>query len=204
MSRRNYAPGGHGCATLIGCSLSEGASLRDRQGGIVARNPNSSFACLRLSLAPKKLSTRVSIYYYLAAMCDDALFIYLPLYRVLVCRQHRCAVYGLHEHLKRHHPNTPTCQRKELIASYEHLHRVPPADVTQPAPYGPPLDALQPAQDAFLCSSNSKRDAARAACGFISTSRAKMRQHVNQQQHVKLMRWSSPTAVSYQEHAAKL
>jgi hypothetical protein len=31
-----------------------------------------------------------------------------------------------------------------------------------------------------------------------------MRQHVNQQHNVKLMRWSSPTAASYQEHDAKL
>ena len=31
-----------------------------------------------------------------------------------------------------------------------------------------------------------------------------MRQHVNQQHQIKLTRWSSATAVSYEEHAAQL
>ena len=155
-------------------------------------------------------SLRTLHYFYLVAMRDHSLFVYVPQYSVLVCRKHRCAIYGLDEHLKRHHPHTPISQRRELLTLYEHLHRVPPADVTLPAPHGPPIDALQPAQDAFLCicsstsSSHSNSDANSAVCSFISTSRAKMRQHINQQHQVKLTRWSSTAAASYAEHAAQL
>ena len=118
------------------------------------------------------------------------------LYRVLICREHGCAVYGLDKHLKQHH-SMPAAERRELLALYEDFHRLPPAEVAQPAPYGLPIDALGPAQDAFLCRSSSSsgssnaRDSDGAVCNFISTSRAKMRQHVNQQHCVKLTRWSS-------------
>jgi hypothetical protein len=134
------------------------------------------------------------------------------LYGVLICREHCCAVYGLDKHLKQHH-SMSAAERKSLLASYKDFDVLPPAEVTQPAPYGPPIDALGPVQDAFLCcccsnshsSSRAKnRDSDSAVCNFISTSRAKMRQHVNQQHSVKLTRWLSPATASYKEHAAQL
>jgi hypothetical protein len=155
-------------------------------------------------------------------MRDNSLFVCSPLYRVPVCCKHRCAIYSLDKHLERYHRNTPVCQRRELLILYKHLHHVPLilykhlhhvplVGVSLPAPHSPPLNALQPAQDAFPCicigscsSSDSKSDMNSAVCGFISTSRAKMRQHVNQQHQVKLTRWSSAAAASYQQHAAKL
>jgi predicted transcriptional regulator len=63
------------------------------------------------------------------------------LYRVLICREHGCAVYGLDKHLKQHH-SMPAAERRELLALYEDFHRIPPAEVAQPAPYGLPIDAL--------------------------------------------------------------
>jgi hypothetical protein len=70
---------------------------------------------------------------------------------------------------------------------YKDFHRLPLAEVVQPAPYGLPIDALGPAQDAFLCRSSSSSGGGSsnnsntngAVCDFISTSRAKMRQHIN-------------------------
>jgi hypothetical protein len=88
-------------------------------------------------------------------MLGEGIFACFALYGVLVCREHRCAVYGPDEHLKRHHSNTPISKRRELLALYEDFHRLPPAEIVQPAPYGLPIDALGPAQDAFLCRSSS-------------------------------------------------
>jgi hypothetical protein len=118
------------------------------------------------------------------------MFARLALYRVLICCEHGCAVYGLDKHLKQHH-SMPAAERRALITSYEDFNVLPPAEVAQPAPYGPPIDALGPAQDAFLCrcsssssssssgGSSNNRDSDSAVCNFISISRAKMRQHVN-------------------------
>ncbi|KAF2023640.1 hypothetical protein EK21DRAFT_94753 [Setomelanomma holmii] len=93
-----------------------------------------------------------------------------------------------------------------------------PAEVGQPLPYSRAIDELGPAQDAFLCcctgSSSSSTSTSStssisssgdsAVCGYISTSRVKMQQHVNQQRHIKLTRWSSSAAALYKEHAAQL
>jgi len=145
-------------------------------------------------------------------MRKESIFTRFALYGVLVCREHQCAVYGLDEYLKRHHHDMPISKRRELLDLYEDFHHLPPVEVVQPAPYGLPIDALGLAQDAFLCRSSSSSgggssnnvDSDGAVCEFISTSRAKMRQHVNQQHGVKLTRWSSPATASYEEHAAQL
>jgi hypothetical protein len=107
---------------------------------------------------------------------------------VLLCRKLGCAVYGLNKHLERHH-SIPAVEQRELLTLYEDFALLAPGEVTQPASYSSPIDKLGPAQDAFLCicSSSSSRDANSAAYGSISISRAKMRQHVNQQHNVKLM-----------------
>jgi hypothetical protein len=140
-----------------------------------------------------------------------AIFIRYPAYSVLLCREHRCAVYSLNKHLERHH-NMPAAKRRALLASYEDIALVAPGEVTQLAPYSSSIDELGPAQDAFLCicssnsssSSISKGVTNSAVCGFISISCVKMPQHNNQQHQVQLTRWSSPAAASYQQHAAKL
>jgi hypothetical protein len=129
------------------------------------------------------------------------IFTQYPAYSVLLCRKHCCAVYGLNEYLKRQH-SMPAAEQRELLALYKDFALLAPGEVTQPVPYSSLINELGPVQDAFLCICSSNANS--AACGFISISRAKMRQHVNQQHNVKLMRWSSPTAASYQEHAAKL
>jgi hypothetical protein len=132
-------------------------------------------------------------------MSREGAFVRFAMYKVLVCHKHPGAVYGLDLHLGRHHRDTPISKRLEPIALYEEFHRLPPAEVAQPAPDGLPIDALGPAQDAFLCrnssssnnsggDSSNNRDIDGAVCNFISTSRAKMRQHVNQQHCVKLRR----------------
>ncbi|KAF2831824.1 hypothetical protein CC86DRAFT_463609 [Ophiobolus disseminans] len=136
-------------------------------------------------------------------MQGESAFAYIALYSVLVCRKHGCAIYGLDEHLKRHH-HMSAAERRALLAAYKDCNVLPPAEVTQPMPCSAPIDELGPAQDAFLCSSSSGGGGGSAACGFISTSRAKMQQHVNQQHHTKLTRWSSPTATLYRDHAAQL
>jgi hypothetical protein len=108
------------------------------------------------------------------------------LYRVLICREHSCAVYGLNKHLKQHH-SMPAAERRALITLYKNFDVLPLVEVAQPAPYGPLINALELAQDAFLCrcssssssSSGNNRDINSAVCNFISISRAKMRQHVN-------------------------
>jgi hypothetical protein len=115
-------------------------------------------------------------------MRGEGIFARFALYRVLVCREHRCAVYRLDEHLKRHHRNMPISKRRELLDLYKDFYRLPPAKVVQPTPYSLPIDALGLAQDAFLCrssSSSNNRDSDSAVCNFISTSRAKMQQHIN-------------------------
>jgi hypothetical protein len=112
-----------------------------------------------------------------------AMFAQYLLYGVLICCKHCCAVYSLNKHLKQHH-SMSVAERKALLALYKDFDVLPLAEVTQPAPYGPPINALGPVQDAFLCccSSNSRsssraknRDSNSAVCNFISTSRAKMR-----------------------------
>jgi hypothetical protein len=55
-----------------------------------------------------------------------------------------------------------------------------------------------------VCGSSYRRKSKDGYCGFISTSRVAMRQHLNQQHSVQLSRWSTASAVSYAEHAAQL
>jgi hypothetical protein len=95
----------------------------------------------------------------------------------------------------------PAAERRALLATYEDFDFLPPAEVTQPTPYSPPINALGPAQDAFLCHCSNGDS---AVCSFITISRAKMQQHVNQQHSIKLTRGSSAAAVSYREYAAQL
>jgi hypothetical protein len=156
-----------------------------------------------------------------SVMREQSAFTYFAPYRVLVCCEHRSAVYGLDEHLKRYHCNMLMSKRRELLALYEDLYRLPPAEDTQPVPNGLPIDAVGTAKEAFRCccssdscssdsssssgsSGNHSKDSDSSVCRYISTSRVKMRQHVNQQHHVKLTRCSSPAAASYEEHAARL
>jgi hypothetical protein len=134
------------------------------------------------------------------------MFMRYPPYQVLICCEHRCAVYGLDKHLERHHA-MPAAARRALLAEYEDFDLLPPAEVGLPLPYSYPITELGPAQDAFLCCCSTgsvSGDGDSAVCSYISTSRVKMRQHINQQHSVKLTRWSSPATASYKEHAEQL
>ncbi|KAF2676581.1 hypothetical protein K458DRAFT_180343 [Lentithecium fluviatile CBS 122367] len=69
---------------------------------------------------------------------------------VLVCRHHGHAVYGLDEHMKRHH-NMPAAERRAQLALYKDAALLPPAEVPLLEPYGRPINELGPAQDGFAC-----------------------------------------------------
>jgi hypothetical protein len=204
---------------LAACSLSEAPWYRAH-----AKPSLVNFHFTETTYAPTPVpynsSSNTTLRLLRSAMQEESLFTYFALYSVLICCEHRGAVYGLDEHLKRYHHNTPISKRRELLAFNDDCYRLPPAEATQPAPYGLSIDARGPPQDAFLCccsstssSSNSSSSSSASndtnsndgsVCSYISTSRVKMRQHVNQQHHVKLTRWSSPAAASYEEHAAQL
>jgi hypothetical protein len=146
------------------------------------------------------------------------MFTYLSAYRVLICVEHQHAVYGLDEHLKRHH-GLPAAKRRELRAAYAGLAIDAPTQVPLPAPNTAPIAQLGRAQDAFLCCQQKEEDAGagasaavaaagavqqRRSCSYITTNRKEMRTHTNQQHGVKLTRWLSSAARSYEEHAAQL
>jgi hypothetical protein len=130
---------------------------------------------------------------------------YLPTYHVLICCDHRYAVYGLNEHLKRHH-KLPAHTRRELLAAYHHLYLLPPNQVPIPEHNSAPLLELGKPVDAFACCyqlATSSTSSSRA-CTYISISRKQMQQHLNQQHSIKLTRWTSLSATSYSNHAAQL
>jgi hypothetical protein len=114
------------------------------------------------------------------------MFTYLPVYRVLICVEHQHAVYGLDEHLKRHH-GLPAARRKELRAAYAGLAIDAPAQLSLPAPNSAPIAELGRAQDAFFCCQQEKEEAGAGAagaaaavqqhrsCSYITTNRQEMR-----------------------------
>jgi hypothetical protein len=81
------------------------------------------------------------------ALLYSIMFTYLPAYRVLICVEHQHAVYGLDEHLKRHH-GLPAAKRRELRAAYAGLVIDAPTQVSLPAPNSAPIAQLGRAQDA--------------------------------------------------------
>jgi hypothetical protein len=204
MNTRNHAPGSMVARLLIGCSLSKGPWL---QGHSCAQTL-TSFSYIHVFTTVLPFFSNTTLLLLHTAMQEESLFTYLTLYGVLVCCEHRSAVYGLAEHIKRYHSNTPISKRRELLALYKDLNCLRPAELTQPVPHGLPIKALGLAKDAFLCCYSSRgsrsRDGNSAVCSYISTSRVKMRQHVNQQYCVKLTRWSTPATASYKEHSEQL
>jgi hypothetical protein len=144
---------------------------------------------------------------------------YLSTYCVLICQQHQHAIYGVDEHLKRYHKML-AAERRALLSAYHHLPLLSPGQVPLPEPYSTPLAELAAPVDALVCccktssessessssssSSGSSSSAPSRACGFISTSRKWMQQHVNEQHSIHLTRWSTTSTVSYAEHAAQL
>jgi hypothetical protein len=110
------------------------------------------------------------------------MFTYLPAYRVLICVEHQHAVYGLDEHLKRHH-SLLAAKRRELRAAYTGLAINAPTQISLPAPNSPPIAELGQAQDAFLCCQEEKEEAGagaagaaaavqqRCSCSYITTNR---------------------------------
>jgi hypothetical protein len=87
---------------------------------------------------------------------------YLSAYRVLISVEHQHAVYGLDEHLKRHH-SLPVARRRELLAAYAGFAIYAPKHVTLPAPGSAPIAELGRAQDAFLCCQQAEEEAGAGA-----------------------------------------
>jgi hypothetical protein len=151
------------------------------------------------------------------------MFTYLSAYRVLICVEHQHAVYGLDEHLKRHY-GLPAAKRRELRAAYAGFVIKAPTQLSLLAPNSAPIAQLGRAQDAFLCCQREEEGVSaglgasaavaavaaagavqqRCSCSYITTNRKEMRTHTNQQHSVKLTRWLSSAARSYEEHAAQL
>jgi hypothetical protein len=144
------------------------------------------------------------------------MFTYLSAYSVLICNEHQHAVYGLDEHLKRHH-SLPIARRRELLTAYAGLAINTPREVALPTPNSAPITELGQAQGAFFCCQQREQEEEeeeeeeaigvvqqRRICGYITTNRQKMRKHTNQQHSVKLTRWSSTAAILFEEHAAQL
>jgi hypothetical protein len=154
--------------------------------------------------------------YVTRSSLSPRMFTYLPAHRVLIYVEHQHAVYGLDEHLKRHH-GLPAAKRRELLAAYTGLAIDAPEHVSLPAPGSAPIAGLGQAQSAFLCCQEEAREAGdagdageagevqqRLSCSYITINQQEMRKHTNQQHRVKLTRWSSPAAASYKEHVARL
>jgi hypothetical protein len=123
------------------------------------------------------------------ALLYSIMFTYLPAYRVLICVEHHHAVYGLDEHLKRHH-GLPAARRRELRAAYAGIAIDAPKHVTLLASGSAPIAELGRAQDAFLCCPQEAEDASaglgasaavaagaaaavqqRRSCSYINTNR---------------------------------
>ena len=123
-----------------------GASLR-------LYNPNPFFLrCVEAEATRAPQLSRYTFTYLATLFCCYLRCMERVYLRALPCMGCLCAASTtapsimLDEHLKRHHGNTPISKRRELLALYEDFHRLPPAEVTQPAPCGLPIDALGPAQ----------------------------------------------------------
>jgi hypothetical protein len=218
MNTRNYAPVGLGCATLIGCSPSAGPWWRAHCCSTSKPSPQRRTRYLHTSTIAIHLFLPCCFIQQLSAMRGEGIFARFALYGWSCAASTAAPSTGMGS-TNTLSGITATCpyrreEMRELLDLYEDFHRLPPAEVVQPAPYGLPIDALGPAHDAFLCrcssSSSSSRgssndgDSDSAVCDFISTSRAKMRQHINQQHSVKLTRWSFHATASHEEHAAQL
>jgi hypothetical protein len=203
MNTRGNAPGGHTPAIAdwlqpLASPKSSGAFPRDRGGMPPLPSLQLStalYSSLQLSTTLYN-NTPLPLFY-------SFMFTYLPAYRVLICVEHQHAVYGLDEHLKRHH-SLPAARRKELRAAYAGLAIDAPTQLSLPAPNSAPIAELGRAQDAFLCCQQGKEDAGagagagaagasafiqqRRSCSYITTNRQEMRKHTNQQHSVKLTR----------------
>jgi hypothetical protein len=75
---------------------------------------------------------------------------YLPTYYILICYDHRYAVYSLNEHLKQYY-KLPAYTRRELLATYYYLYLLPPNQVPILEYNSAPLLKLGKLVDAFAC-----------------------------------------------------
>jgi hypothetical protein len=197
-------PGAIPPRSLIGCSRSPHQNVA---GGIPARSAGMPPLTLYYLYPPATtLSTAfLSPSYITRLSLLPRMFTYLPAHRVLICVEHQHAVYGLDEHLKRHH-GLPAAKRRELLAAYTGLAINAPEHVSLPAPSSAPIAGLGQAQGAFICCQEEAGEAEdvqqRRSCSYITINRQEMQKHTNQHHSVKLTRWSSPATASYREHAA--
>jgi hypothetical protein len=170
MNTCNHAPGGQGCATLIGCSPSAGPLWRAHSCATPKPSSQRRTRYLRTSTIAIHLILPCCFILQLSAMPGEDIFARFTLYRVLVCREHRCAVYGLDEHLKRHHRNMPIPKRRELLDLYKDFHRLPPAEVVRPAPYGAAAAAAATIQTATAQSATLLAQVARRCDSTLTSS----------------------------------
>jgi hypothetical protein len=91
-------------------------------------------------------------------------------YKVLICKEHRYAIQNIDTHLRDKHA-VAAGARKVIVSKYGLLAVAKPADVQQPAPFGPLFSELQQPVDALLCNE--------AGCGFISVQPTWIRRHCN-------------------------
>jgi superfamily II DNA/RNA helicase len=204
MNSRGNAPGGHSPA--IADWLQPLASPK-LSGAFPRKCPAIAGEC-PLCLSTALYSLYSALQYTCLSLPHSLMFTYLPAYRVLICVEHQHAVYGLDEHLKRHH-GLLTARRKELLAAYAGLAIDAPTQLSLPAPNSAAIAELGQAQDAFLCCQKQAQGAEEvqpqhSTCSYITINQQEMRKHTNQHHSVKLTRWSSPATASYKEHAAQL
>lgn len=97
-------------------------------------------------------------------------FQYLREYRLIVCREHGYALRNLDRHLLEYHVY-PRTVRKAIAQRFSGVPRVAPENAPLPKAYGPPIEAIEPPRQGFLCDEED--------CGFISISRTRIAQHCN-------------------------
>jgi superfamily II DNA helicase RecQ len=100
----------------------------------------------------------------------DCLVHYDDTYKVLICKEHRYAIWNLDAHLRDKHAVAARV-RKIIVAKHAFLALARPADVRQPPALEPPFSMLRDPVDALLCSE--------AGCGFISVQPTWIRRHCN-------------------------
>jgi hypothetical protein len=90
--------------------------------------------------------------------------------KVLICKEHNDSVQNLSTHLSEKHCTTLS-QRRAIVQKYAQHERLPPRQVPLPSPEEPPIAALGPPLDGFLCHGYD--------CEFISINESTIRHHCN-------------------------
>ena len=131
------------------------------------------------------------------------MFTYLPAYSLLICCEHRCAVYSLDGHLRRQH-RLPAAKRRLLLTAYSQYALVLPDSVATPESGRAPFAELGLPLDAFACSYQSSSSSRSIVCPYISVNKKEMQQHLNQQHQVRLTCWATRQRQRYSNAIVQL